>query len=253
MFKTYEFKDFSFEIFNDPANKISKTSQDELTWECTQLEKDTSGHTRLHLADTRQQLFDTSTLILGRDKSRHIFSFSTSNVINIDLYHIIYLKYTVVSCAHQGKGFYSILLALKILEEAHKIKQSDSQIDENHILLGSRTQNPLVYHVCDQKLGLFPQSSSHIDDPIQDVMPKFAKCLYDEDLLSNETTHKSGALALYDRHTHPGQTHKNPWVFLGYYHEEQINRLYVESKRKLGGDRLWNPPLAARAASLCRR
>jgi hypothetical protein len=148
MFKTYEFENFSFEIFNDPANKIAKVSQHALTRECAQLVTNQSRSTEIHINDIRHNLFDASTIIIGRDKSRHIFAFSTSDIIKIDLYYIIHLKYTAVSHAFQGEGFYFILLALKILEEARRIRQAYNFIDERHILLGTQTNNPLVYVHC---------------------------------------------------------------------------------------------------------
>ena len=175
---------YEFEILVNPRENASKTYQDYLTLECTNVARDGFGNPDMSSDEIEARILDTSMSVFVRDRSGKIFAFSTSSVKTIDDYYVIYLPSTVVAKKYAGKRIHNVTLYLRVCEEIKNIKKIDQSVSEDHILIAGRTQSPLVYRILNRKLGLYPNPDGSCDDKIRVVAEKLAHglCGYPDDM-----------------------------------------------------------------------
>ncbi len=184
---------YHFDIINDPKNNLAQSDKKYLIKECTAIAKNSFGNQRITENDVSSHILDGSTTILIREHSNKICGFASASIKPIEDYYIIYLLSIVISNTSKRSGLTYICRCLRIIEGVKQIKSTGHCIDEDKILIGGRTQSPLVYRISNRKIGLFPNPDGYIDSQLKCIGRKLAKNLYDD-----------------DRHENP---HTNPFIF----------------------------------------
>ncbi len=126
-----------------------------------------------------RRVIDTSTSVLVKSRENHLVGFASYSVNKVDEFDIIYLQSGAISNNHQNRGIWHCLLSYRISDAIRKIASQNGEDYTDHILIGGRTQSPLVYRFLHRKLGCFPNPDGTTDPKIKTVARKFAKLLYD--------------------------------------------------------------------------
>lgn len=176
--ENYNTGDYFYEIYNDPSRNLSKNIQEDLIKECLPLAKNSFGERYADEEVIRQHIFRTSTTIIIRDEFHQAVCAAGSSIINIEDYMVIYFQGAIVSEACRVSGLHKFAVAARIMTDIDKINQD--YVHEKRVLIGGRTQNPLVYKFYHRKLGMFPYTNGYIDSKIKYISKKLAMIIYDE-------------------------------------------------------------------------
>jgi len=262
--KIYKFEDYLVEVVKDPAHSLPQSSQDEVVRECTNLSRDSFENPDIKEEFVRHCILDSSTLLFGRDYENRLVGYSSNSIKNVDQYYIIYLQSTLILKMYQGRGLLKTLFSVKMIEEKNKIKKAG--INPNHILLASRTQNPILFKFSTRTFGLFPYPDGTIDDTVRSIGKKFAESFYDKHHVeygkqiefddqtfvergayksvtqtSVNGVYPSGIPYCHDddeinqyMNQHLDWQNGDALIQMGYYDEEKINRMFEEVQQRMG-------------------
>ena len=165
--ETYKVGDYTIEIVSDPMNTLSAIEREKVIRECIPVTRKAFRNEGVTETDVIIHAVEVSTGVYVKDKEGKIIGFSSCVLECLMDKNIIHLKGTALSPEHQGEGIYPILIVLRILSEAEKH-------DSSNLLIGTRTQSPIVYYSTCEKLGLYPRINECIPDDIKPVGKAYA-------------------------------------------------------------------------------
>ena len=166
------------EIYDDPLKNLSRNSQEELIKNCLPLARNSFGEKYTDEDIVKLHIFNTSTTVIIRNEFSQVVGAAGSSIINIDDYMVIYFQGAIISKECRVGGLHKFAVAARIMTEIGKI--NENYVNKKKVLIGGRTQNPLVYKFYHRKLGMFPYTNGHIDKEIKHISKKLAMIIHDE-------------------------------------------------------------------------
>jgi hypothetical protein len=170
--EAYPVGEYVVEVYDNPSANLSLHAQEKLIRDCMPLAQNGFGAQHIDAEVVRQHVLRTSTSIVIRKEFDQVVGVAGSSVLKIDEHLIIYLQGAVISKECQDHGLYKLTVAARVMAEVKKI--DEFYIKNNKVLIGTRTQNPLVYKIMHRKLKLFPYPNGYIDSIVKYVAKKFA-------------------------------------------------------------------------------
>lgn len=164
--ETYKLGEFTVDLVDNPAQSLSKKEQYMLVQQAIPVTRKAFGNEGVTETDIITHAIEVSTAIYLKNKYGDLLAFSTCVPEDVTSGTIVHLKGTAVRPESQGKGFYSILIPLRVLVEAEKHPNKK-------LLVGTRTQNPRVYEKS-IKLGLFPKYDQPTPEYLKPVACDYA-------------------------------------------------------------------------------
>ncbi len=171
--KKIELNDLVYELVSHPFETLSPKEIEEYRRGSVPAAREGFGFDGITESDVELHALKTSTTVFVREKSGGLLGFSSSDVVTIeDDVPVIYLQGTVLAKAGQRRGVYNVVNPLRILTEMTSLG-----VDE--ALVGTRTQNPVVFKNMVRKLGLFPQPERETPELFSVLAKSLAQVLYD--------------------------------------------------------------------------
>jgi hypothetical protein len=170
--KAYRTGSYWIEVYDNPSVNLAPQLQDQLIQECMPVVQNGFVEQNIDEEVVRRHIFRTSTSIIIRNKYRCIIGVAGSSIIDIDEYKIIYLQGATILKEYRDYGLHKLTLAIRLFEDAKKVGKE--LIENRKLLVGGRTQNPLVYKFFHRNLDLFPSPNGYIDEKIKDTANKFS-------------------------------------------------------------------------------
>lgn len=174
--EAYQFGAYFVEVYDDPSFNLCQSLQDDLAQECMSVAKNAFGDKHIDEEVVRRRVLRTSTSIVIRNEFDQIVGIGGSTVQKIDGDIIIYLQGATISKKFQDNGLYKLIMYARIIAGLKKIYEKC--MEGENILIGGRTQSPLVYRFMHKKLGVFPYPNGYINEKIKYTAKRFAKYVY---------------------------------------------------------------------------
>ncbi len=153
--ETFKLGEFRIELMDDPAGTLSQEERNKIVAESIPVARKGFGNEGVTESDIYTHAIEVSTAVFVRNTSGQLLGFSGCVPETVLGRTVIHLKGSAVIPEFQGHGFYSFLTPIRILNEAGRYGGSK-------MLIGTRTQSPVVFRFMSKKLGFFPK----LDEPI---------------------------------------------------------------------------------------
>jgi len=170
--ETFRLGDFTIDLIDNPEQTLEPSEKQKLTQESIPVARKAYRNENVTEYDIIIHAINVSTGVYMKDGGGKLIAFSTCVPETILGRTVIHLKATTLLPEYQGKGIYGIVTAVRILREAEKHDVKD-------LLIGTRTQSPLVYRfMC--RLGLYPQMHDLTPDSIKPIAEAYAGVIRDK-------------------------------------------------------------------------
>jgi hypothetical protein len=165
--ETYQLGNYTFDIVNDPAKTLSPDEKAKIISESIPVARKAFRNDGVTESDIILHAVEVPTGIYLKNADGRLIGFSSCLTELVGDKIIIHLEGAALAPEYQGEGLYPILVVLRILYEAEKH-------DPAMLLIGTRTQSPIVYYSICEKLGLYPQIDAPIPADLQPVGSAYA-------------------------------------------------------------------------------
>jgi hypothetical protein len=172
----YQVGEYVVEVYDNPATNLSPSAQDKLIQDCLSVAQDGFGTQHVDAEVVRRHVLHVSTSVIIRQGYDQVIGIAGSSVLQIENHRIIYLQGATILNACRSRGLYKLSVAVRILAEAQKLEANG--VGNSNVLIGTRTQNPIIYEILHRNLKLFPYTCGYVDNDIKDIAQKFSRKIY---------------------------------------------------------------------------
>lgn len=165
--ETFELGRFTVDVVDDPASNLTLDQREELIRESIPVARKGFKNEAVTESDIVTHALEVSTGVYARDASGSLIGFSSCVPESALGRTVIHLKGTVLLPEYQGGGLYPVLTAVRILREAERRGAAD-------ILIGTRTQSPIVYRFMSKSVGLHPKVDETIPEDLKPIAEAYA-------------------------------------------------------------------------------
>jgi len=171
--ETFILGNYILNLVDNPKNKLDSKEKDIVLEQAIPVARKAFRNEFVTESDIITHAIDVSTAVYIKNITGNLIGFSSCVPENVLGKIIIHLKGTVLLPEYQGDGLYSLLIVLRVLAEAEKQSTDD-------ILIGTRTQSPVVYYTMSEKLGLYPGLSRSTPDELKTIATVYAQLISDK-------------------------------------------------------------------------
>lgn len=162
--ETFQLGKFTIELVDDPATTLKPHQREELIRQSIPVARKGFRNEAVTESDIITHAIEISTGVYVKDAAGNLIGFSGCVPENVLGRTVIHLKGTVLLPEYQGVGLYGVLTPVRILREAERY-------DATELLIGTRTQSPVVYRFMSRKVGLYPK----VDEPTPEELKPIAE------------------------------------------------------------------------------
>lgn len=171
--ETYTLGSFVVELVDDPERSLDEKIKEKYIRESIPSARKAYRNEKITEYDIIIHAINVSTGVYIKDANDTLIGFSTCVPETAEDFLVTHLKGTVMSPEYQGHGIYGILTSLRILREAEKHTHGN-------LLVGTRTQSPIVFRMMTEKLGLYPNINENIPNAYKSVAETYARIIRDK-------------------------------------------------------------------------
>ncbi len=164
---------FVLETVSNPSDTLSSANKADIVSQSIPIARAAFRNEGVTESDAILHAINVSTGVYLRDSSGKLIGFSGCIPESILGRTVIHLKGTALMPNIQGEGLYSLITVLRILFEVEKH-------NSENILIGTRTQNPIVFYTMSDKLGLYPRISSDIPADLKPIARAYVDVLFEK-------------------------------------------------------------------------